>query len=77
MKMKTTALFLALGFTSCATVNSLITKSPIPTTPVQREGGKPFNVATADVLQAEANPDKVWGLYDAKGLADVVRSSSK
>lgn len=75
--MKTTALLIALGFTSCATVNSLITKTPIPSTPVQREGGKPFNVATADVLQAEANPDKVWGLYDAKGLAEIVVNSTK
>lgn len=71
------ALLLVLALPSCATVSSLITKTPIPTTPVAREGGKPFTVATADVLRAETETGKVWGLYDAKGLADVVTNSGK
>lgn len=75
--MKTAALLITIALSSCASINSLITKTPIPTTPVQREGGTPFNVATGDILQAEAAPNKVWGLYDAGGLVEVVRNSSK
>lgn len=74
--MKTVTTLLALTICSCASVNSWITKTPIPSTPVSREGGTPFNVATADVLQAETQPEKVWGLYDAKGLVEIVGSRS-
>ncbi|WP_193211449.1 hypothetical protein [Luteolibacter marinus] len=61
---------LVLGFAvmsmSCAGMTSAITGQPIHSTVVQREGGKPFNLATQDVLRAESSPpETVFGLYDA------------
>lgn len=63
----------ALCFSSCAGVISGATGQPIPSTPVQREGGPPVNVATADLFGAEAAPPTtVWGLYDAGWVARKV-----
>lgn len=58
---------------SCAAINSAITGEPIATTPVQREAGKPFQVATSDILRAESQPDVAWGLYDAGRAAQRAR----
>lgn len=74
--MKTTTLLIIIACTSCASVNSWVTKTPIPSTPVSRADGVPFNVAIADVVRAETEPTKVWGLYDAKGLVDLVDNRS-
>ena len=74
------ALCLASGvLTSCNALGSAVTGVPIDTTAVRREGGDPVNVATLDLLQAEASPpDSVWGLYNAGRLAarasEVIRS---
>lgn len=75
--MKKLTLLTILALPSCASFNSIITKQPIPATPVQREGGKPFNVATADIIQAETQPQKVYGLYDAKALSEIVVNATK
>ncbi len=69
--IKVLALFLVAGalcgpLTSCAGLGSAITGQPIATVPVQRvEGGVPFEVAASDVLRAETQPGRQWGLYDA------------
>lgn len=63
-------LLLAAALSNCAALTSAITKQPIPATPVQRAGGPPVNIATADLVQAEAAATStVWGLYDAGWLA--------
>lgn len=63
-----------LAFTGCAAIGSAITGQPIPTTAVQREGGKAFDVATQDILRAEASPPgTAWGLYDAGLVAQRAR----
>lgn len=64
------ALALAAFSTSCAGLLSGVTGQPVPAVPVQRvDGDKPFAVAAADVYQAESQPGKVWGLYDAGAVA--------
>lgn len=69
-------LLLILVLPSCASVTSLITKQPIPTVPVSRIGGTPFNVASADVSLAESQPTAVWGLYNAGQVVSVVENNS-
>lgn len=60
-------------FPSCSGIMSGITGQPVPTVQVQRIGGStPFNVAAADVAQAETQPEKAWGLYDTKAVADSI-----
>lgn len=60
---------------ACAALGSAATGQPIPATPVQREKGKPFNVATIDVQRAEASPPAtVWGLYNAGAFAETARA---
>ena len=76
MKTKLTLLAVSiLALQSCASLESYITKQPIQTTPVQRENGIPFNVATSDIIRAEQQPQKVWALYDTELF--VNRESSK
>jgi hypothetical protein len=66
------ALAITALFTSCAGLLSGVTGQPVPAVPVQRvDGDKPFAVAAADVFQAETQPGKVWGLYDAGAVASV------
>ncbi len=68
------AIFAALFLSSCAALQSAFTGEPIPVTPVAREGGIPFNVATSDVLRAEASPPgTAWGLYNAGAAAARTR----
>jgi len=64
------AITCVLAFTGCAGITSAITGQPIHATPVKKEGGKPFNVASSDIARAEvAPPETVWGLYDAGMVA--------
>lgn len=67
----------AIAFSSCAGITSGLTGQPIPSTPVQRDGGLPFSVATSDVYRAEAEPLTVWGLYNAGRVAGVIQNGSK
>lgn len=61
------------ALSSCSGVISGITGQPVASTPVQREGGTPVNVATADLLQAEVgNKETVYGLYDTGVVARAV-----
>lgn len=62
---------LSFPLVSCAGLQSGFTGQPILTTPVQRVDGSghPFDVATVDVLRAEAQPGQAWGLYNAGALA--------
>lgn len=72
--MKILPLF-AILFSSCVGTYSGLTGQPIPTTPVKRanvENAPTFNVATADVVRAETEPGKAWGLYNAGAVADAV-----
>lgn len=72
--MKLLALLPLLLITSCASdaIFSGITGAPIPSTPVKREGGTPINVVTRNLLHAEANPTRTYGLYDATAVAERV-----
>ena len=77
VKLYPVALWLTLGvlswpLVSCAAITSGVTGQPIATAPVKREGGRPFNVATSDVLRAESQPETAWGLYDAGAVAEVL-----
>lgn len=73
MKTKAAASIIAIALCSCAGVISGITGQPVPATEVAREGGVPFQAATADVLQAEVSPPNiVWGLYNTGQVAGVV-----
>lgn len=56
---------------SCAGIGSAISGQPIPAVPVKRDGGTPFNVATADVARAELKPGVTWGLYNAGAVASA------
>lgn len=74
----------ALALTSCAGVMSGLTGQPVPTVSVSRDDGVEFEVALVDVITAEGQPGKVWGLYDAGQIADLTsqgkalgKSSSK
>lgn len=65
---------LTMCLNSCAALSSAFTGRPIPTTPVMREGGRPIQVATEDILRAEmAPPETAWGLYDAGAAAARAR----
>lgn len=80
--MKIIAAILAGASISCSGIISGITGQPVASVPVQREGGTPVNIATADLIQAEVGPkDKVYGLYDvglvAGAVGKVSKSSSK
>lgn len=71
------AIAVAIVFSSCAGITSGLTGQPIPSTPVQRDGGLPFSVATSDVYRAEAEPLTVWGLYNAGRVAGAIQNGSK
>lgn len=64
---------------SCAGITSGLTGQPIATVKVQGPSGIPFAVASQDVLRAETQLGKAWGLYDAGAVADttgqVIQSS--
>jgi len=68
---------------SCTGVVAGLTGETIPTVPVQRSavtGGAaaiPFQVAAVDVDRAEANPNAVWGLYNAGVVASTVAEGKK
>lgn len=71
--MKYLAIVATFSLASCAGVISGITGQPVASTPVQRIGGTPVNVATADLLQAEVgNKETVYGLYDTGVVAGAV-----
>lgn len=79
--MKTITAILALCLNCCVGVLSGITGQPAHSTTVKRDApdAKPVQIATSDLLQAEAGPpEKVHGLYDvglvAGGVAEVVKS---
>lgn len=81
--MKTILILPLALLASCASeaIYSGLTGAPIPSTPVKRlEGGTPINVVSRNLEYAEANPSRVYGLYDATAVAERVgelQSSSK
>jgi len=70
---------LSVALQSCAGITSGLTGQPIATVRVQGPSGIPFAVASQDVLRAETQVGKAWGLYDAGAVADttgqVIQSS--
>lgn len=61
---------LAVLSSSCTGIMAGVTGQAPSATPVQREGGKPIQVATTDLLQAEAGPpETIHGLYDVAMVA--------
>lgn len=80
-KMKFLIPIIALSLNCCTGVLSGLTGQPTHATAVKRNApdAKPVQIATSDLLQAEAGPpEKVHGLYDvglvAGGVAQVVKS---
>lgn len=66
---------LSFPLVSCAGLGAGLTGQPLHTTTVQRvEGpGVPFEVATSDVVRAETQPGRQWGIYDAGAVAARAR----
>ena len=70
-----------LSLNSCAVINSGITGEKLTTAPVQRvtdskDDAKPFQVIKSDIDRAEANPEIMWGLYNA-GLVQTYINTAK
>lgn len=61
---------------SCSGIYSGLTGQPIASAKVKRVEGPAtapeINVALQDLIRAESNPGRVYGLYDASAVADRV-----